>query len=145
MTYMDNCLTWLIVKPILSVNTGGSALQSCPLLSMALMACSSNQNEVSEQYQINQAIFALFKWIVWIWAQVIMTVSPFFPLQLIAALNGCVSNPSHALLTEWCSHTSSILISFVFYNLHSYMSGHQPVCPLPYCFTEMIPTHCGAR
>lgn len=41
-TYVDNCLTWLIVKTILfGVNIGGSGLWSCSVLSMALMAGST--------------------------------------------------------------------------------------------------------
>lgn len=64
-----------------------------------------------------------------------MSVFPSFAFAayLVAALNGYASNPANALLTERDHHPPSILISFVFYNLPSYMSGHQPVCPPPYC------------
>lgn len=41
----------------------------------------------------------------------------------MSALNGCAFQP----LTEWGHHPHYILISFVFYNLHLYKSGHQPV------------------
>ena len=76
-----------------------------------------------------------------------MSISPSFPftVYLMAALNGCASNPSNASMAARGHHPPSILISFVFYNLLSYMSGHQLVCPPPIVSTEMSPTaRCGA-
>lgn len=51
-TYAGNCLTWLIVKPVLhSMNTWGSGLRRCMQLSMALMVCSNNPKELKERFK----------------------------------------------------------------------------------------------
>lgn len=62
MTYVGNCLTWLIVKLVLlSVNTGGSGLWLCMLLSVALIACSNNWTALRAVYK-KKYLFFTWKW-----------------------------------------------------------------------------------
>lgn len=103
-TYVGNCLTWLIVKLVLlSVNAGGSGLWLCMLLCVALIACSNNWTALRAVYKKKKAIFLLEN-------------------ELCLKMNYVVVDTSHSEHFLPFAH----LLSFVFRSPH--VSGHQPVC-----------------